>query len=64
VQPDEEKARRNKRKTPERHALRVIVDRFVLGPPGRLDAPAQLGELCLWKTDMKRAKSGARCNLR
>jgi hypothetical protein len=29
----------------QRHALEVIGDRLVLGQPGRVDAPAQLGEL-------------------
>ena len=42
----------------ERHALRVVGDRLALGPPGRVDAPAQLGELLLRKTDLKRANSG------
>ena len=39
----------------ERHALRVVVDRLALGPPGRLDAPAQLGELRLVEADLELA---------
>jgi hypothetical protein len=42
----------------ERHALRIVGDRLALGPPGRVDAPAQLGELRLRKTDLKRPNSG------
>ena len=42
----------------ERHALRVVVDRLALGPPGRADAPAQLGDLRLRKPDLKRANGG------
>ena len=42
----------------ERHALRVVGDRLALGPPGRVYASAQLGELRLRKTDLKRANNG------
>ena len=42
----------------EPHALRVVGDRLALGPPGRVHAPAQIGELRLGKTDLKRADSG------
>jgi hypothetical protein len=42
----------------ERHALRIVGDRLALGPPGRVDAPAQLGELRLRKTDLKRPNRG------
>ena len=42
----------------EPHALRVVGDRLAFGPPGRVYAPAQLGELRLRKTDLKRADSG------
>jgi len=42
----------------EPYALRVVGDRLALGPPGRVYAPAQLGELRLRKTDLKRANSG------
>ena len=43
----------------ERHALRVVGDRLALGPPGRVDAPAQIGELLLGEADLERADSGA-----
>ena len=42
----------------EPHALRVVADRLALGPPGRVDAPPQVGELLLRKTDLKRPDSG------
>ena len=38
----------------ELHALRVVRDRFPLGPPCRVDAPAQFGEIRLRKIHMKR----------
>src|SRR5580658_11250610 len=38
-------------------ALRVVGNRLALGPPGRVHAPAQLGEVRLRKTDLKRADS-------
>ena len=43
----------------ERHALRVVVDRLPLWPPGRFDAPAQLGELGLGEIDLELADGGA-----
>ena len=33
------------------HALRVVGDRLAVGPPGRADAPPQVGELCFRETD-------------
>jgi MFS transporter, PHS family, inorganic phosphate transporter len=42
----------------ERDALRVVGDRLALGPPGRGDAPAQLGELGLREADLERADGG------
>ena len=38
----------------ELNALRVIRDRFPLGPPCRLDAPAQFGEIRFRKIHVKR----------
>ena len=38
----------------ELHALRVIRDRFPLGPPRRVDAPAQFGEIRFRKIHLKR----------
>ena len=38
----------------ERHALRIIRDRFPLGPPGCVYAPAELGQLRFRNTHMKR----------
>src|SRR3954471_18062041 len=42
----------------ERRALRVIVDRLALGPPGRVDAPAQLGQVVLGNLDAERPGGG------
>ena len=39
----------------EPHALGVVGDRLLVRPPGRIDAPAQLGELHLRKIDPERA---------
>jgi hypothetical protein len=39
-------------------ALGVVGDRLALGPPSRIYAPAQLGELGLRETDLKRANGG------
>jgi len=36
------------------NTLRVVCDRFPLGPPCRVDASAQFGEIRLWKIHMKR----------
>ena len=41
----------------EPHALRVVGDRLALGPPGRIDASAQVGEVRLGKADLKRSDS-------
>src|SRR3954468_22585974 len=50
----------------ERHALRVVVDGLSLPPPGRADAPAQLGELRRGEADVELADGvtgadGLRC---
>ena len=42
----------------EPHTLRIVADRLSLGPPGRVYAPAQLDELGLRETDLKRTNSG------
>ena len=47
----------------ERHALRVVGDRLALGPPGRGDAPAQLGELRLIEADLERANGCGRLSV-
>src|SRR5262249_19254123 len=48
----------------ELHALRVIRDRLSLRPPGRVDAPAQVGELRIRKIDMERTdRTRVRCLL-
>jgi hypothetical protein len=36
------------------HALRIVGNRLLVGPAGRVYASAQLGELRLWETDLKR----------
>src|SRR3954471_20598097 len=43
----------------ERHALRVVVDRLRLGPPGRVDAPTQLIDIRRRKADLELADVGA-----
>ena len=43
----------------ERHALRCIRDGFLFGPPRRVDAPAQVGELRLGGLDRERPDAGA-----
>src|SRR3954470_2335830 len=42
----------------ERHALRVVVDRLALGPPRRLDAPAQVVEIGVREADLELADGG------
>ena len=42
----------------ELHALRVVVDRLALGPPGGADAPAQFRNLRLIEADLERARDG------
>ena len=42
----------------ELDTLRFIVDRFLLGPLRRLDAPAQIGEIGFRKAHMKRTNVG------
>jgi hypothetical protein len=44
----------------ERHALGVIVDRLPLGPPGRLDAPAQLDQILVGEADLEGTDRGGR----
>ena len=39
----------------ELHALRLIGNRFLVGPPRRVDAPAQIGERVVWNVDPERA---------
>src|SRR4029453_14413311 len=39
----------------QRHTLRVIIDRLALGPPGRIDAPAQLGQVLVGDADLEGA---------
>src|SRR3954452_18404618 len=46
----------------EGHALRIVGDRLALGPPGRVDAPAQVGELRLRNTDFKGPNRGLYSN--
>src|SRR6267142_785470 len=42
----------------ELHALRCIGDRLAIGPPCRVDAPAQLGQLRLRNVHLKRTNGG------
>src|SRR5207244_13355931 len=45
------------------NALRCIVDRFILGPLRRLDAPTQIGKLGFGNTPMKRTYLGPTAGL-
>src|SRR5262245_26197449 len=42
----------------ELYALRLIRDRLAIGPPCRVDAPAQFDELLLGNINMKRTNRG------
>src|SRR5258708_2545673 len=42
----------------ELHALRLIVDDFALGPPGRVDSPAQVGQIRVRSGETKRTNLG------
>jgi hypothetical protein len=37
----------------EPHPLRIILDRFPLRPPCRVDAPAQIDQLLFWDIDLE-----------
>ena len=42
-------------------ALRLIGDRFLVGPAGRREAPAEVGEIRLWHVDAERPDRRCRC---
>ena len=42
----------------ERHALRKVADGFLLGQPGRDDAPAQVGQVRLRDVHLERTNRG------
>ena len=43
----------------ELHALRIVRDQLAIRPPRRLDAPIQIGELCVRRLEMKRTDGSA-----
>ena len=38
----------------ELHALRIVVDRFAIGPSGRYDPPLEVGQILVGRTELER----------